>query len=92
MDNGAINTKDTITITVFPSKEGFGCSVIEPKTSPLTQEFSVALTIAHGMIKLALETPDIVFDAGIEALTNPPSENTIISIADLYNKKKHRLN
>ena len=91
MDNGVINTKDTITITVFPSEEGFGCSVVEPKMSPLTQEYSVALTIAHGMVKLALETPDIVFDAGIESLTSP-SENTSVSIVDLFNKKKHRLN
>jgi len=91
MDNGKINIKDTITITVFPSEGGFGCSVVEPKMSPLTQEYSVALTIAHGMVKLALETPDIVFDAGIESLTSP-SENTAVSITDLFNKKKHRLN
>ena len=95
MDNGPdnipIDTMNTITITVFPSKEGFGCVVKEPKMSPLTQEFSIALTIAHGMVRMALQRPDIIFDEGVEALTHPEDENTVVNINDILNKRKSRL-
>ena len=91
MDNGPVDTKNVVTITVFPSKDGFGCTVTEPKMSPLTQEFSVALTIAHGMVRMALQRPDLVFDEGVEALTHPEDDNTVVGINDILNKRKSRL-
>ena len=91
MENG-LDTKNVITISVYPSDEGFGCSVIEPKYAPLTQAFSIALTIAHGMVKMALERPDIIFDEGVDALSNPKENDNIINMNDMINKKKDRLN
>ena len=91
MENG-LDTKNVITISVYPSDEGFGCSVIEPKYAPLTQAFSIALTIAHGMVKMALERPDIIFDEGVDALANPKENDNIINMNDMINKKKDRLN
>ena len=73
MDNG-VNSKNIITISVYPSEEGFGCTLVEPTKIPLTADYSVALTIAHGMVKMALERPDIIFDEGVESLTNPKNE------------------
>tara|TARA_R100000008_G_scaffold35084_1_gene19926 strand:- start:153 stop:440 length:288 start_codon:yes stop_codon:yes gene_type:complete len=94
MDNGIGELKNMITITVYPAEEGFGCAVIEPKEIPLTSEYSIALTIAHGMVKMALENPNIIFDAGVESLTklgdNEPNKGTV-SITDMINKKKHKL-
>ena len=93
MENG-LDTKNVITISVYPSEEGFGCSVIEPKYAPLTQAFSIALTIAHGMVKMALERPDIIFDEGVESLANPTSpaeEEVLVSINDIMKLKKDRL-
>ena len=91
MENG-LDTKNVITISVYPSDEGFVCSVVEPKYAPLTQEFSVALTIAHGMVKMALERPDIIFDEGVDALANPKNQDSVISINDMVKLKKDRLN
>ena len=92
MDNGIGELKNMITITVYPAEEGFVCSVTEPKYAPLTQEFSVALTIAHGMVKMALERPDIIFDEGVDALAIPKENDNIINMNDMINKKKDRLN
>ena len=92
MDENGLDTTSIITISVYPSKEGFVCSVTEPKYAPLTQEFSVALTIAHGMVKMALERPDIIFDEGVDALSNPKENDNIINMNDMINKKKDRLN
>ena len=91
MENG-LDTKNVITISVYPSDEGFVCSVTEPKYAPLTQEFSVALTIAHGMVKMALERPDIIFDEGVDALSSPNKQDSVINIADMIKLKKDRLN
>ena len=94
MDNGIGELKNMITITVYPAEEGFGCAVIEPKEIPLTSEYSVALTIAHGMVKMALENPNIIFDAGVESLTKLGDNETnkgTVSITYMINKKKHKL-
>ena len=91
MENG-LDTKNIITISVYPADEGFGCTIIEPKNMPLTSDYSVALTIAHGMVKMALERPDIIFDEGVDALANPKENDNIINMNDMINKKKDRLN
>ena len=88
MDENGLDTTSVITISVYPSKEGFVCSVTEPKYAPLTQEFSVALTIAHGMVKMALEKPDIIFEEGVNALANPQENDNVISLDKIVNKKR----
>jgi hypothetical protein len=86
-ENG-FDTANTITISVYPADEGFGCTVIEPKYAPLTQSFSIALTIAHGMVRMALERPDIIFDEGVNALANPIESDAVVSINDMVKKGK----
>ena len=88
MDENGLDTTSVITISVYPSKKGFICSVAEPKYAPLTKEFSVALTIAHGMVKMALERPDIIFDEGVDALANPKENDNIINFEKIKNKKR----
>ena len=90
MDNGT-DTKSAITISVYPSEDGFVCTIIEPKYSPLTVDYSVALTIAHGMVRMALERPDIIFDEGVNALANPLDNDTVININDMVKLKKDKL-
>ena len=48
------------------------------------------MTIAHGMVKMALDHPDIVFDEGVDAMTNPPT-NKLIDIKDVMLNKKRKL-
>ena len=86
-ENGFDN-KSTITISVYPAEGGFGCTVIEPTYAPLTQSFSIALTIAHGMVKMALERPDIIFEEGVNALANPIESDAVVSINDMVKKGK----
>ena len=88
MDENGLDATNVITISVSPSKEGFICSVTEPKYAPLTQEFSVALTIAHGMVKMALERPDIIFEEGVDALANPQENENIINLDKIIDKKR----
>ena len=90
MENG-VDTKSIITISVYPAEEGFVCTITEPNKMPLTSDYSIALTIAHGMVKMALERPDIIFDEGVEALSNPASD-TVVSVNDMIKLKRRKLN
>ena len=80
-----------ITIAVYPSEKGFSCAVTEPNIPPLTSDYNIALTIAHGMVRLALDNPDLIFDAGMDSLSNP-KEDLVADLVDLLEERKKRLN
>ena len=82
MEDG-IDKLNFITIAIHPAKEGFACLVLEKDSPPMTREYSIALTIAHGMVRMALERPDIIFDEGVNALANPLDNDTVININDM---------
>jgi len=89
MEDG-IDKLNFITIAIHPAKEGFACLVLENDSPPMTREYSIALTIAHGMVKMALERPDLVFDEGVDAMANP-SYNKLIDINEVMANRKRKL-
>ena len=89
MEDG-VDKLNFITIAVHPAKEGFACMVLEKDNPPMTKEYSIALTIAHGMVKMALDRPDLVFEEGVDAIANP--SNKLIDINDIMINKKRKLN
>ena len=88
MEDG-LDKLNFITIAVHPAKEGFACMVLEKDNPPMTKEYSIALTIANGMVKMALDRPDLVFEEGVDAMANP--SNKLIDINDIINNKKRKL-
>ena len=88
MEDG-VDKLNFITIAAHPAKEGFACMVLENDNPPMTKEYSIALTIAHGMVKMALDRPDLVFEEGVDAIANP--SNKLIDINDIINNKKRKL-
>ena len=80
-----------ITIAVYPSEKGFSCAITEPATPMLSHDYSIALTIAHGMVKLALDNPDLIFEAGVESLSNP-QQNLVADLVEMLEERKKRLN
>ena len=76
---------------MYPSEKGFSCSITEPATPMVSHDYSIALTIAHGMVKLALDNPDLIFDAGMDSLSNP-KEDLVADLVDFLEKRKKRLN
>ena len=65
--------------------------VVRKGYPPVTQEYLTALAVAHGMVKIALERPDLIYDEGVDAMQNP-SKNTLINIKDILQSKKRKLN
>ena len=89
MEDG-VDKLNFITIAVHPAEGGFACLVLEKDNPPLTQDYSVALTIAHGMVKMALDHPDIIFDEGVDSMANP-SQNKLVNVQEILFNKKRKL-
>ena len=90
MEDG-VDKLNFITIAVHPAKGGFACMVLEKDNPPITKEYHIALTIAHGMVKLALDNPDLIFEAGVESLSNP-QQNLVADLVEMLEERKKRLN
>ena len=56
-----------VKIIIRPVKDGtYAIYIVEPKgTEPMTEKMASCYTIARGMIKFGLETPDVAFDYGL---------------------------
>ena len=93
--NGVFSMDNNITITVYPAEGGFGIVITEPKMVPFTEETGIALTIAHGMVNMALTDPSSVFDKGVDALAKLDGDEPVdktVDMAEVMKTKKRKLN
>jgi|TARA_R100000742_G_C4277388_1_gene99217 hypothetical protein len=82
--------KEAILVSILPTDNGFACTVLPSNNAPQVESYAVALTIAHGMVKVSVEEPDYIFDKGIQAMQETSSENRV-SFEDLLTKRKEKL-
>ena len=55
-----------VKIIIRPLKEGFAMFIVEPKKDePMSDHLMSCYTLARGMIKFGLDTPDLAFDYGL---------------------------
>jgi len=98
MSEDKIKLKDGVRLFVSPTDNGFACGVIEDDWM-YTDEGYFCSVIARGMMKIACEKPNEVFEEGLEgfnldikAKDNKQNingnDNNIISIVPFINKKK----
>jgi hypothetical protein len=84
------NIKQSILVSILPTKEGFACTVLPATDAPEIESYAVALTIAHGMVKASVEEPDYIFDMGVEAMQETGGKSNL-DFQDLINRRKERL-
>jgi len=98
MSKDKIEIKDGVRLFVSPTDSGFACGVVEDDWM-YTDEGYFCSVIARGMMKIAVEKPNEVFEEGLEGfkldLASKQNEqvingndNNIISIVPFINKKK----
>ncbi len=57
---------DEIKIIIKPLDEGYARFIVEPDSKePMTDKMASCYTLARGMIKFGLDTPDMAFDYGL---------------------------
>ena len=92
MEDGKDNEFDLATaikIYVVPSVKGFTCGIIDGPTINSEKNY-IALTIAKGMVRLALLNPDFVFDEGLIGVEQELSKNDL-DFKEFVEKRKKKL-
>jgi len=57
---------EEIKIIIKPLDEGYAMYIVEPsKEKPMTDKIASCYTLARGMVKFGLDTPDMAFDYGL---------------------------
>mgnify|MGYP003652090154 CR=1 FL=1 len=99
MSKDKIELKDGVRLFVSPTDNGFACGVIEDDWM-YTDEGYFCSVIARGMMKMAVEKPNEVFEEGLEGFRldvqskeskeslNGNASAKIINIVPFINKKK----
>ena len=93
-----------VKIIIRPIKEGFAMFIVEPKENePMSDHMMSCYTLARGMIKFGLDTPDVAFDYGLASFREEAQNkklnggdkfsdiqkiDNIIDITELLKKKK----
>jgi len=84
------NIKESILVSIYPTDEGFACTVLPAADTPQIESYAVALTIAHGMVKASVEEPDYIFDMGIEAMQETDGKSKV-DFQEILNRRKERM-
>ena len=79
-----------VKIYITSTPEGFSCGIID-EHSYASEDYYISLTLAKGMLRLLLNNPDLIFDAGMDSLSNP-KEDLVADLVDLLEERKKRLN
>tara|TARA_R110002126_G_scaffold153016_1_gene300245 strand:+ start:494 stop:787 length:294 start_codon:yes stop_codon:yes gene_type:complete len=73
-DNKNIDLFSSVSVLITNHDSGFSLGIIDPKPS---DERDIASYIAKGMVQMAMDRPEELYEAGVKAF-----ENSLLSIED----------
>ena len=80
-----------VKLYVKQTEKGFTCGIIDEQLYS-TNEYYVSLTLARGMLRLALNNPDMVFDEGILAMGEEMESEDDLDFEKFLEKRRKKLN
>jgi len=92
--NNVIQEKDIkpVRLYVMATPTGFACGIIDEDLYN-TEEYYISLTLARGMLRLALKNPDLVFDEGVLSLGEDfTQEDVSLDFKEFLEKRRSKLN
>ena len=92
--NNVIQENDIkpVRLYVMATPTGFACGIIDEDLYN-TEEYYISLTLARGMLRLALKNPDLVFDEGVLSLGEDfRQEGISLDFKEFLEKRKNKLN
>jgi len=88
-----VDFNKAIMIYISPTDTGFACGVSnEPIDS---EQMGILMTLARGMMRLALQNPDFVFDEGIKDIYDKykePRKSDEVDFSKFLEQRKNKLN
>ena len=94
MNNVIMQNKDIkpVKLYVMATPTGFACGLIDEDLYD-TEEYYISLTLARGMLRLALKNPNLVFDEGVLSLGEDfTQEDVELDFKDFLEKRRSKLN
>ena len=79
-----------IFISINPTDVGYECNVLPPTDMPKLESYAVALTMAYGMVKAAIQEPNYIFDFGVDAMSET-EEDYKVKFEDILKRRKEKL-
>lgn len=65
----------SVNISIDPTDTGFACVITEDKEESVNDEqYYMCCTIARGMVRLAVENPELVFSEGVKYMEEEARE------------------
>ena len=80
-----------VKLYIAQTEKGFSCGIIDEHLYH-TNDYYVSLTLARGMLRLALQNPDMVFDEGILAMGEDMESDDNLDFEKFLEKRINILN
>ena len=80
-----------VKLYITQTEKGFSCGIIDEHLYH-TNDYYVSLTLARGMLRLALNNPDMVFDEGILAMGEEMESEDNLYFEKFLEKSRNKLN
>lgn len=91
----------SVNISIDPTDTGFSCVITEDKEESVQDEqYYMCCTIARGMVRLAVENPELVFSEGVKYMEeesrekehNKKHSGKVIDIQEFFKSIRKGLN
>ena len=92
--NNVIKEKELqpVKLYITATPNGFACGIIDEDLYN-TEDYYISLTLAKGMLRLALKNPNLVFDEGVLSMGEDFIQDDIdIDFKEFLEKRKGKLN
>ena len=80
-----------VKLFIAQTEKGFSCGIVDEHLYN-TNDYYVSLTLARGMLRLALNNPDMVFDEGILAMGEEMESEDNLDFEKFLEKRRNKLN
>ena len=80
-----------VKLYITQTEKGFSCGIIDEQLYN-TNDYYISLTLARGMLRLALNNPDMVFDEGILSMGEEMESEDNLDFEKFLEKRRNKLN
>ncbi len=88
-----IDLLESIKVLITPWEKGFSCAILQEKKCYMNhEEYELCSTIARGMIKMGMDSPEKVFQAGVQGFAEDRRKKKEKKVIDFMEHLKKKFN
>jgi hypothetical protein len=88
-----IDLLESIKVLITPWEKGFSCAILQENKCYMNhEEYELCSTIARGMIKMGMDSPEKVFQAGVQGFAEDRRKKKEKKVIDFREHLKKKFN